>query len=255
MRTTSLVTGYIQVAFFGFLGIRCFNSWARKRDTASAHLALATGLFGISSLIGVLSTTFYDQAAGEIAPRWIGIVSSIIGLFAIYAFLIFLADFIPLPAWLKGLFGLATIAWIVLSIIERPDLRLDQNFRFVHIRGIDNPIEYLTFLKAVLVYYAVVLGILWVSFVINAVRQRGLARFRMFAIGFGFLLLFIAIGLIPRILFGKPSTATNRTVIQVVQWLAVASAPLLFVGFAPPKFIAQMVGGESSGTPATETSI
>jgi len=248
MRTTALVTGYIQAVLFGYLGFRCFLSWRRQRDSASSHLALATGLFGVSSLIGALSTTFYDTFAGEVAPRWIGIVSGIIGLLAIFMFLIFLADFIPLQAWLKGAFGLATVGWIVLAIIEKPDLRLDpQTFKFVSIKGVDNPIEYLTYLKAVLVYYAIILGILWVSFIVNAVRQRGLARFRMSLIGLGFLLLFIAIGLIPRILFGKPSTATNRAVIQAVEYLAVVSAPLLLVGFAPPGIVARLVSKYSRG--------
>jgi len=41
---------------------------------------------------------------------------------------------------------------------------------------------------------------------------EGLARLRMLLIAGGFFLLFVAIGLIPRILFGKPDTGTNKAI-------------------------------------------
>ena len=80
MRTTALVTGYISTAFFLALGIRCANSWMQQRDKTSAHLAIATGLFGIAQLISVISTSLYDAAKAQTPPTWLSIVSGIIGL-------------------------------------------------------------------------------------------------------------------------------------------------------------------------------
>jgi len=237
MRTTALVTGYIEAALFTLLGVRCVLSWLRQHDRASATLATATVLFGLSSLIGAITTTLYDSTKGEIAPRGIGIVSSIIGLLAIYGFLLFLTNFIPFPQWLSALFGFGTVFWIVMSIIERPDITFDANFHRVPIPGVHNPIHYITYLGAVLAYYAVVLGILWVAFFVNGLRLESLARLRMLLIAGGFFLLFVAIGLIPRILFGKPDTGTNKAIITTVEYLAIISAPLLLVGFSPPKWL------------------
>jgi hypothetical protein len=242
MRTTALVTGYVEAAFFMLLGFRCIVAWLRQHDRASGHLAIATGLFGVSSLIGAISTTLFDQTKGHLPPRAYSIIASIIGLLAIYAFLVFLSDFIKFSAWLMGIFGIATIGWIVLAIIERPDLTFDANFNRVYIPGIHNPIHYLTFIGAILVYYAIVLGILWIAFFVNGIRLTGLARLRMLLIAGGFLLLFIAIGLIPRLLFGKPDNSTNRAIITAVEYIAIASAPFLLVGFAPPKWVGNLYG-------------
>jgi MFS family permease len=242
MRTTALVTGYIEAAFFLLLGFRCIVAWQRQHDRASAHLAMATGLFGISSLVGALSTTLFDQTKGHLPPRGWSIIASVIGLLAIYAFLVFLSDFIRFPAWLMGIFGVATIAWIVLAIIERPDLTFDKDFNRVYIHGIHNPIHYLTYVGAILAYYAVVLGILWIAFFVNGVRLSGLARLRMLLIAAGFFLLFVAIGLIPRILFGHPDTGTNRAIITAVEYIAIASAPFLLLGFSPPKWLSDRYG-------------
>jgi len=237
MRTTALVTGYIEASLFTLLGVRCVLSWLRQHDRASATLAFATVLFGLSSLIGAITTTLYDSTKGQIPPRGLGIVSSVIGLLAIYGFLLFLTNFIPFPQWLSALFGLGTVFWIVMAVIERPDITFDKNFQRIPIPGVHNPIHYITYLGAVLAYYAVVLGILWIAFFVNGLRLEGLARLRMLLIAGGFLMLFVAIGLIPRILFGKPDTGTNKAIITTVEYLAIISAPLLLVGFSPPRWL------------------
>src|SRR5439155_3325725 len=109
MRTTALVTGYISTAFFLALGIRCANSWMQQRDKTSAHLAIATGLFGIAQLISVISTSLYDAAKAQTPPTWLSIVSGIIGLLAIYGLLVFLSHFVNFPRPITGLFALATL--------------------------------------------------------------------------------------------------------------------------------------------------
>src|SRR6266571_3955549 len=97
MRTTQLVTGYVSAAFFLLLGIRCAVNWARQRDKTSGHLAIATGLYGLASVINVISTAVYDSTKLQTPPAWLSIVSSIISFLAIYGFLIFLGDFVNFP--------------------------------------------------------------------------------------------------------------------------------------------------------------
>jgi hypothetical protein len=244
MRNTQLVTGYISTAFFLALGIRCANSWFQQRDKTSAHLALATGLFGISQLISVISTTVYDQTKLETPPTWITIVSSIVGLLAIYGFLVFLGDFVDFPTWIRGLFALVTLVSVVFAIIERPDLRFDPTRGIVKIPGISNPVNYRTYIGALLIYYAIVLAILWISFFVNALRVTGLARARMSLIAGGFFLLFVVVGLLPRLIFGSIDPKTLNSILQVAEYIAIVSAPLLFLGFSPPKWLANMFRAE-----------
>ncbi|HJT37493.1 MAG TPA: hypothetical protein VJ818_03620 [Actinomycetota bacterium] len=238
MRTTQLVTGYISTAFFLALGIRCAMSWARQRDKTSAHLAIATGLFGISQLISVITNTVYDSTKLQTPPQWLQILSSVIGLLAIYGFLVFLGDFVDFPRAIEALFAAATIASIVFSIIERPDIRLDPTKGLVKIPGIHNPVDYRSYVGALLIYYAIVLAILWISFFVNALRVTGLARARMGLIAGGFFLLFVVVGLLPRLIFGGVGPHTLNTILQIAEYVAIVSAPLLFLGFAPPKWLA-----------------
>lgn len=237
MRTTALVTGYISTAFFLGLGIRCFISWLKQRDKTSAHLAIATALFGITQLIGVITTSLYDSTKLQSPPDWVQRISSIIGLVAIYWFLVFLGDFVDFHRALRVLFALATLVSVVFTAIERNNLRLDPKVGLVVNPAIKNPINYRSFIGALLIYYAVVLAILWISFFVNALRVTGLARARMGLISAGFFLLFVVVGLLPRLLFGGVSPKTINSIIQVAEYVAVVSAPLLFLGFAPPKWM------------------
>src|SRR5438132_13826234 len=119
MRTTQLVTGYISAAFFLLLGIRCAISWARQRDKTSGHLALATALYGVSSIIGVISTALYDSTKFESPPAWLQSVSSIISFLAIYGFLVFLGDFVDFHRAIRVMFALATLIAILFSPIHQ----------------------------------------------------------------------------------------------------------------------------------------
>jgi hypothetical protein len=257
MRTSQLVTSYIQAVIFAALGIRCVNTWLRERDTRSGHLAIAAGLFGLQSAISAVSSSVYNSTAipPETPPRWIGIVTSFLLFIAVYAFLLFLLDFITLPSGLNAvvqIFLILTTAFnIVLSIIERPDLRFDPRKGLVDIPGVDNPISYRGYLIYVLTYLAVAFGFLAVAFLVYGFRTSGLARFRMISIGSGFFLFFVVIGLLPRLLFGDPSAQTIRNLITVLQYVALLVAPLLFVGFSPPKFVRDRFGGAEVGSSAT----
>lgn len=238
MRTATLVTSYIQAGIFAALALRCFFSWSRERDRRSGHLAWAAGLFGANSLMSAVVSTIYDATKGQMTPRWESALSTVVIFLSIYAFLLFLSDFVSFPRWLKIVFVGATALNIVLSVVERPDLRFDaQKFQIVAIPGVHNPISYHAYLGYVLAYLAVSLGVLAMAFLIYALRTVGLARLRMALIGTGFLLLCVVIGLLPRLLFGHPSAHTIMNLLTVLEYVALATGPLLLLGFVPPEFV------------------
>lgn len=237
MRTSQLITQYLQSALFAAIGARVVVEWVRVRERRQAHLALATGLFGISSLIGAVNATIYDSTKAEQPPHAVTAVSTAILLFSVLAFMVFLTDFITTPRWVIGIAGLVTLAIIVINTVERPDLRFDPQRGVVPIPGIDNPISYRAWIGFLLVYLAICFGLMWLAFLVYGLRVRGMARFRMLSISGGFFLLFAVIGLLPRLLFGNPSAETIRDLINVVRYVALASPPLLLLGFAPPRWI------------------
>jgi len=242
VRTTQLVTSYIQAALFLVLGARSVTAWLRRRDKTSAHLAWATGLFGLSSLVSAISGTLYDSLKGQIPPIGLSILSTALIYLAIYGFLVFLGDFIPFHRIIRELFRVATIAGILFAVFERPTFKFKPPAALACVRGPHDPLPCRAYVGGVLIYFALVFGILWVAFIINAFRVKGLARFRMVTIAGGFFLLFVAIGLLPRLLFGKIPSQTARDLTQTVQYIALASAPLLLFGFTPPSWLNKAFG-------------
>lgn len=237
MRTSQLATTYISAFLFSLVGLRTFLRWRRDRVLRQAHMALATGLFGLGQIVSAISSTLYDATKAEVAPHWLSAVSGTITYLAIFAFLVFLSDFIPVPSWAFGIAAVVTLFFIVLASVEQPDLRFDPEKGLVPIPGIDNPIGFRAYLWMAIGYLAATFGILWIAFAVYGVRVHGLARFRMLSIAAGFLLIFLAIGLIPLLLFGNPTATTITNVGNVIRYLALGSAPLLFLGFAPPGFV------------------
>lgn len=250
MRTAQLVTQFIQAVLFAGIAVRTYTDWSRERGRREASLAIATGLFAASSLIGAVTTALYDPAKLEQAPRAVSVLSGSLTIASIFAFFVFLTEFVPMPGWVKGLALLATLFVLVMNVIEQPDLRFDPQRGLVPIPGVDNLIGYRTWIGIVLGFFAVGFGLLWVAFLVYGVRVKGLARFRMLSISGGFFLLFAVIGLLPRLLFGDPSAETIQDVINVALYVALASAPLLFMGFAPPRWVTERFDRPAEERPA-----
>ena len=246
MRTTQLITQYIQALLFAAIGLRTVRGWLRTRDRKQAHLAVATVLFAANSLIGAINTTLYNSALGQQPPRLDSIISGAVLLSSVFAFILFLTDFIPTPRWLVSTAAAITVIVIVGNAIERPDLRFDPTKGIVHIAGVHNFIGYRTWIGFLLGVLVVAFGILWLAFFVFGLRVHGLARFRMMSIAGGFFLLFVVIGLLPRLLFGNPSAKTIRDLVNVLSYVALGTAPLLFLGFAPPKWVTRRFNGNLS---------
>lgn len=239
---SDLITTYIQATLFSGIGLRAVWRWGQTRERRQAHMAWATGLFGLNSLVSAVSSTVWDTRANEVTPRWLSLASSMLLYLAVYAFLVFLSDFVRYPKWLHGVIAVVTAGFAVLTVIERPDFRFVPDKGIVPIEGITNPIAYRSFIGIILVALAVAFGVLWLAFALYGMRVHGLARFRMLSLASGFFLLFAVLGLLPRVLFGNPSSATIQTFINVLRYFALASAPLLFIGFTPPRWIVSRFG-------------
>jgi hypothetical protein len=156
---------------------------------------------------------------------------------AVFEFLQLLGDFITYPKWAHAISPIALGVNVVLAIIERPDLRFDPERGLVDIPGVSNPISYRVYIGYVLAYLAVAFGVLAFAFLAYGLRTHALARFRMLTIGGGFLLFFVVIGLLPRLLYGDPTAESIKDMLNVLQYAALAVGPLLLLGFAPPHVI------------------
>ena len=246
MTTEQFIIQYTQTALFLLLGVRAYLSWARTHDDRARYLALATGIFALNSLIGAVNATIFQASKDEVVPDWDRIITSTLTYLYVYFFFRFLAEFVHFPKWVEALFGLATLGGIVLGGIEKPDFRFDPEVGLVPIPGVDNPIDYRTYVGYVLLYLALAFGLMFITFLVFGVRGRGLARFRMLMISSGFFLLFVVIGLLPRLIFGDLSAKTIHDLLAVVRYIALASAPLLLIGFAPPKWISSRFNGTAA---------
>jgi hypothetical protein len=242
MRDSQLVTSYIQAIVFVALGVRVTLAWMRERDRRSAHLAAAGVLFGLQSLISAISGTVWDSTKLETPPHALSVVTSILLFVAVFEFLQLLGDFITYPRWAHALSPIALAVNVIFAIIERPDIRFDPERGIVPIEGVSNPISYKVYIGWVLAYLAVAFGVLAFAFLAYGMRTHALARFRMLTIGAGFLLFFVVIGLLPRMLYGDPTAEVIQDLLTILQYVALLVGPLLLLGFAPPRVVRSRFG-------------
>jgi len=68
----------------------------------------------------------------------------------------------------------------------------------------------------------------------------------MLSIGAGFTILFVVVGLLPLVLFEKPTLQQIRTWSEWLGYVGLVTAPLLFLGFAPPRALTRRLGAEEA---------
>jgi hypothetical protein len=146
--------------------------------------------------------------------------------------MLFLFYLVRVPAIARAIALLGTAEFILLIVIEHASAKI-VNQKFV-LEG--HPIAFRTYLYAVVGWYLLITGIMWVSFLVYGLRNEGLARVRMLYIAAGFFLIFVVIGMIPLLLL-ENSTSFWRGLGTVLGVLILLSAPLLFIGFTPPAWL------------------
>lgn len=236
METGREVFQWLSAGAFLVLALTTFVLWRRQRQRAEAHLVWAMGLTGAAILAnGIVARVYPANAERLFPPHAVRIITPILVVLGLYAFWLFLTDFIRFPAWAHALAGAGTVVMVALSAIERPDIAL-VNGQIARL-DVNNPMDFVFFVKALYVYLAVGFGVLAASFAAYGVRVTPPARARMLLTSVGFLMLFIASGIVPRVLIGRPSSNTILWIILLNQAFVFASAPLLFFGFTPPQVL------------------
>lgn len=248
MQTAQDALRWASAGAFLILAARAVAGWMGRRERAEAHLAWAMGLFGAAMLSLVTVSLAYPSGATRLfPPEPLRLMTPILVLLSLYAFLLFLSDFVRFPLWAHLAAVGATLLMIILTVIERPDIAI-VDLKIVRV-PVHNPMDFIAFVKLLYWYLAAGFGILAVSFLFYGVRVEGLARLRMLLIAVGFALLFVSSGIVPRLLIGRPSSSTIAWVIVVNQALIILSAPLLFLGFTPPRAITRRLRPEADAVP------
>lgn len=229
---------FIQAATFLFVGFRATLDWVRSKAAPQAHLAVATGLWGAQSLFSAINSQVNGVATcAAPTPKIWAIVSSLLLLSALYAYLNFLRDFLRYPAWAHTSAVLISVGLFIMAILVKAPYEIDsmRSLKPIPCDGFSSADRsfWLIYLTVVLLWLIAVFAVLTVSFLRYGRRVRGLARFRMTAIGTGFLLLTIAVV----VLSGGLSGAGGPFIFRIIQVLALGAAPALFFGFTPPAFI------------------
>ncbi|MBI4728202.1 MAG: hypothetical protein HY775_01670 [Acidobacteria bacterium] len=251
MRATTEVLHHLASALFVLVGALSVRAWIADRARPRAHLALATGLLGLAQVGNAVSGTVYSQRA-LIPPRGLSAAVGILLLLSVYYFLQFLGDFVPFPRWVRASVAAITALNLALAAVEKPEYAFVST-ELVRFKGVRNLIPYTVALVEGFAWLSVAFGSLCVLFLVYGRRMRGRARFRMLSIGFGSLLLFVGVIIVPlvatRISAGGSSAGMVRAANLVLQLVAVGSAPLLILGFSPPAWVVRGIAQDPSKAP------
>src|SRR5688500_13273900 len=220
MEATIDALGYVQTALYVSLGVAAVYAWVRRRGAARGWLA---GTFGVLSLVTLLGLVLPEESEPRSPADWVS--RSLLVLIVLFPYFLFrfAASFRTRPKWLEAA-ALALTVGLGVTI-----------YFFHDLPGEGEPwgsgfgIWILAFLFQWVSLSAIVAFELWRS----GRGQPTVSRRRMRVLSFGSIGLALALVLAGAAGSGGGSTATQL----VVQLLALASAPLFLVGFAPPRFL------------------
>jgi signal transduction histidine kinase len=215
-----VVQAAVSLSFLA-LGILTLVDWLRHRERSRAYLALALGTLGLTSVLAQLNTvTDYRQG------RLIGALSLILFMVSGYALLLFRDTFIPLRPQLRTgalLLCIGVTALVLLvGVPSAPSVK-------------PTPVQSAATIALILVWCACVVEPI-VRFWRASGRRPAVQRARLRALAGGY----AAIVLILLVAVFGGAAVTN----PVVQWLfegvALMAVPLLYVSFAPPKWLRRL---------------
>ena len=213
---------YAQTALYVTLGILAVNSWVRRRGAARAWLAVTFGTLALVTVLGrVLPDDNAPRSAGDYASR------SLLVLIVLFPYFLFrfAASFRTRPKWVEAM-AVAITAGLCISVYLFEDLPTGDDGATW---GRAFSIWITIFLAQWVSLSAVVAFELWRS----GRGQPTVSRRRMRVLSFGSMGLALAL-----VLAGVAGSGGSTTATQLaVQVLALASAPLFLIGFAPPRFL------------------
>ncbi len=202
----------------GFVGISILIlvDWLRYRERSRGYLALAIGLLGVTSLIGRVT-----PLAGHSVSGILSALALVAFMASGYMLLIFRDTFVPLTGRLRLGALVAVVAATVFEVIVVPPGTTQSTW-----------LQSAAVLVLILVWAGCVLEPivrLWLASRGRPAVQR--ARLRALSAGYAGL---VAVLLIAGIGGSAASTPLVQLIIQVVALLAI---PLLYAGFAPPRWL------------------
>lgn len=209
----------VSLSFFG-LGVLTVIDWLRHRERSRGYLALALGALGLTSVISQVNTT-----GGNRQPL-VQAVSLVLFMLSGYALLLFRGSFIPLSRQLQvGALAACVVTTVAVVLIGLPSNAAVR----------PTPLQSAATVTLILVWSACVVEPvvrLWL-----ASRHRpAVQRARLRALGAGY----AAIVLILLIAGVAGSAARNPVVAWLFEAVAIIALPLLYVSFAPPKWLRRL---------------
>jgi signal transduction histidine kinase len=214
-----IVQAVVSLSFLA-LGVFTVVDWLRHRERSRGYLALALGTLGLTSVAGQLNAlTGYRLA-------FVGELTLVLFMVSGYSLLLFRDSFIPLSRRLRiGALVLTVLATGFALVVTLPSDPHQQPTRLQSAA---------TILLVVVWSGCVVEPIVrfWIASRRRPAVQR--ARLRAIAGGYGAIVLILLVA-------GFGGAATSD---PVVQWLfeavAVVALPLLYVGFAAPRWLRRL---------------
>ena len=215
-----IVQAVVSLSFLA-LGLSTVIDWLRRRERSIGYLALALGTLGLTSILGQLNP-LTDYRLGTL----IGDITLVLLMTSGYALLLFRDSFIPLSRQLRiGALILCvgtTAAALVVMVPVSPNVR-------------PTTLQSAATIALVLVWTACVtepIVRLWAASRGRPAVQR--ARLRALGGGYAAIVVILLVAV-----FSGSAAAT-----PLVQWLfevvAVIALPLLYVGFAPPRWLRRL---------------
>jgi hypothetical protein len=211
----------VQYAAFGLLGLLAIDRWRRHPGPAAGWLAATLG-----SLAAVVSVgAFFPEDANLDNPAvvWSGkVLILILALFPYFLYR-FMSTFVRQPRWLDrtaaGLTGAVAVWSLLLGDFPEPNQSL--------------PPQFAAYLGLFLVNWVLLSSVVAVRLWQGGKGQPGVARRRMRTLSLG--TIGLALALLISSLGSNDQEATPLAF--AVQFLALLTAPLFLLGFAPPRLV------------------
>lgn len=204
----------LQTLVYGGAVIIAFVHWRRHRSEASAWLAATFAVLGVVIVVG----RFLPEDSTNTAVLWVGKV--MIGILVLFPYFLyrFMATFIRPARWIWLAAPVLTAA-VALGGLLLPDISENNGPR---------PVWLEIYIAALLIQWVFLSGVVAVRLWRAGRDQPSLARKRMRTMSLGAAALSLAL-----VIAGEFSAETGATSL-LVQLLALAAAPLMVIGFAPP---------------------
>ena len=211
---------WLQLLVYGGLALAAVTQWRRRRDEASAWLALTFGSLGAVILIG----RFIPEDSSAV---WVTVASKfLLVVVVLFPYLLyrFMTSLVPPLRWIFVSFTLLTAVTVAFGLlIEMGEA------------GAPRTAGQQAFVVLVIVQWVALSGRVAYRLWNEGGKQPNLARRRMRTLSLGSVGMALAI-----VLAGSatPSDPEEVTSIQIIiQLLALLSGPLFLLGFAPPGIV------------------